>query len=218
MASQAMEHQGLKRKTDLHVARKVWHCIGILVMAAIYNLAGHQGAWFILIAAIALVVPLDMLRQSRPALNGALVKVFAPVMRTHERNAISGWTYLLLGALFLMLFHDKHLITLTLLFQAFGDPLASYFGIRYGKDKIIGNKSLQGTMAAFVVCTIIAAIYFYANNLMLERFLIVAPLAGLIGALAELAPVGRLDDNLTFPIFSGTLLWVLFQVYGATML
>ncbi len=213
-----MEHQGLKRKTDLHIARKIWHCIGILVMAAAYNLAGHQGAWFVLVAAIALVIPLDLLRQTKPGLNRALVKVFGPVMRTHEMHSISGWTYLLLGALFLMLFNDRHIITLTLLFQAFGDPLASYFGIRFGKDKIIGNKSLQGTMAAFAVCTIIAAIYFYANNLMLERFLIVAPLAGLIGAIAELAPVGRLDDNLTFPIISGCFLWVLFQVYGAAML
>ncbi|MEK7358691.1 MAG: hypothetical protein AAB250_19760, partial [Bdellovibrionota bacterium] len=63
-----------------------------------------------------------------------------------------------------------------------------------------------------------AATYFYANNLMLERFLIVAPLAGLIGAVAEVAPVGRLDDNLTFPVICGCLLWALFQVYGATML
>lgn len=218
MAIQAMEHQGLKRKTDLHVARKIWHCIGILVMAAGYNAAGHQGAWFILIAALVLVIPLDLLRQKRPGLNKALVKVFGPVMRAHEMNHVSGWTYLLLGALVLILFNDKHIITLTLLFQAFGDPLASYFGIRYGKDKIIGNKSLQGTMAAFAVCTIIAGIYFYANNLMLERFLIVTPVAGLIGALAELAPVGKLDDNLTFPVICGILLWVLFQVYGAAML
>ncbi|MEK7356846.1 MAG: hypothetical protein AAB250_10375, partial [Bdellovibrionota bacterium] len=144
-----MEHQGLKRKTDLHVTRKIWHCLGILVMAAAYHMAGHQGAWLILLAAIALVVPLDLLRQTKPGLNRGLVKVFGPVMRTHEMNQVSGWTYLLLGALFLILFNDRHIILVTLLFQAFGDPLASYFGIRYGKDKLIGNKSLQGTMAAF---------------------------------------------------------------------
>lgn len=213
-----MEHQGLKRKTDLHLARKIWHCLGILVMAAGYNWAGHKGAWFILVGTLLLVVPLDLLRQSNEGLNRSLVKVFGPVMRDHEKHAVSGWTYLLLGALFLILFNDRHIITLTLLFQAFGDPMASYFGIRYGKDKIIGNKSLQGTMAAFAVCTVIAALYFYANNLMLERFLIVAPLAGLIGALAEMIPIGNLDDNLTFPILSGSLLWLLFQVYGATML
>jgi diacylglycerol kinase (CTP) len=213
-----MEHQALKRKTDLHLARKIWHCLGILVMAVGYNFAGHEGAWFILIGAIAVVVPLDLLRHSRPGLNRALVKVFGPVMRNHEMNAVSGWTYLLLGALILILFDDLHIITLTLLFQAFGDPMASYFGIRFGKDKLIGNKSLQGTMAAFAVCTVIAAIYFYANNLMLERFLIVAPLAGLIGALAEVAPVGRLDDNLTFPVICALLLKVLFVVYGTTML
>ncbi len=41
---------------------------------------------------------------------------------------------------------------LTLLFLAFADPLASYFGIKYGKDKIFGHKSVQGSLAAFIIC------------------------------------------------------------------
>ena len=135
-------------------------------------------------------------------------------MRKHEAHAISGMTYLYLGCMVLLLFNDRHLITLTLLFLAFGDPIASFFGIRYGKDKIIGNKTLQGTMAAFVVCAIVAGVYCYFNNLMTERLLIVAPLSGLIGAVAELAPVGKLDDNFTFPVIAATLLYVLFKVYG----
>jgi dolichol kinase len=114
----------------------------------------------------------------------------------------------------LLALFDRHIVTLTLLFLAFGDPIASFCGIQFGKDKILGNKTLQGTLGSFAACTVIGALYYYFNNLMTERLLIVAPLSGLIGALAELVPIGKLDDNLTFPIIGSALLWVLFLVYG----
>jgi len=183
-------------------------------MAVGYNLLGHKASAMVLIPFAALFITVDYLRQSRPWLNQFLVKVFGPVMRRHEYSSISGTSYLFVGAMFLLLFRDKHIVTLTLLFLAFGDPVASFAGIRYGKDKILANKTLQGTMAAFAVCSAIAALYYYFNNLMTERILIVAPLSGLFGAVAELFPVGKLDDNLTFPVICSILLWVLFKVYG----
>lgn len=209
-----MQHQILKQKSDVHLSRKLWHCVGICAMAAIYNLVSTRFSWTLLLAGTAFFLPLDYLRQKNQALNKLTIKIFGPVMRKHEMHAISGMTYLFVGCLVLLMLRDRHIITLTLLFLAFGDPIASYFGIRYGKDKIFGNKSLQGTMAAFGACTAISVIYYYFNNLMIERLLIVAPLSGLIGALAELVPIGKLDDNFTFPVVGGGLLWVLFKVYG----
>lgn len=184
------------------------------MMAAVYNFGGHKLSWVLLLSASLFIIPLDILRQKRPALNKVTMKIFGPVMRRHESHTISGLTYLFLGGIFLLLFFDKHIVTLTLLFLAFGDPLASFFGIRYGKDKILGNKTLQGTLGAFAVCMVVSGIYYYFNNLMTERLLIVAPISGLIGALAELLPIGKLDDNFTFPVVGSTLLWVLFEVYG----
>jgi dolichol kinase len=207
------ESQSLKQKSDLHLARKIWHCIGICLMAGLYNFAGPYWSWVLLLVFAAMILPFDYLRQKRPGLNKVALKIFAPVMRKHESHSLSGLSYLMLGCMFL-LFFDRHIVTLTLLFLAFGDPLASFCGIRFGKDRIFGNKTLQGTLGAFVVCTLIGGLYYYFNNLMTERLLIVAPLSGLIGAVAELLPIGKLDDNLTFPIIGSSLLWLLFQIYG----
>ena len=209
-----MQHQILKQKSDIHLSRKLWHCVGICLMAAVYNLVPSKMSWTLVIAAVLFFLPLDYLRQKNQALNKFTIKVFGAVMRKHEMHALSGMSYLFVGCLVLLMLKDRHLITLTLLFLAFGDPIASYFGICYGKDKIFANKSLQGTMAAFGACTAISVVYFWFNNLMVERLLIVAPLAGLIGALAELLPIGKLDDNFTFPVVGGALLWLLFKVYG----
>lgn len=209
-----MQHQGLKQRSDIHLTRKVAHCVGICLMAAVFNLWGFKVAWTLLILVSLFIIPLDLLRQKTPGLNRATLRIFGPFMRSHESHAISGMTYLYLGCMVLLLFRDRHIITLTLLFLAFGDPIASFFGIRFGKDRIIGRKTLQGTMAAFVVCALITGGYCYFNNIMTERLLIVAPLGGLIGAVAELAPVGKLDDNFTFPVISALLLSALFFVFS----
>lgn len=209
-----MQNVGLKQRSDLHLTRKIWHCVGICGMAAVYNLLGRGPSQWILLVAVIAIIPFEYFRQRVPIINRIAVKLFSSVMRAHEVKNVSGTTWLLVGCVFLLFFKNDHIVTLTLLFLAFGDPIASFFGIRFGKDRIIGNKTLQGTMAAFVVCTVIASLYYYFNNLMTERLLIVAPLSGLIGALAELSPYGKLDDNLTFPITCGVLLWLLFQVYG----
>ncbi len=204
-----------KQKTDIHLARKIWHCLGITFMAAVYYFGGPRVSWTILLTVACIIIPLDLLRQNRPVLNRLTHKIFGPFLRKHEENAISGMTYLYIGTMLIMLiFRTKHIVTLTLLFLAFGDPFASFCGIRFGKDRIIGHKTLQGTLGAFAICTLIAGLYYYSNNLMIERVLIVAPISGLIGALAELLPVGKLDDNLTFPVIAACLLWLLFQIYG----
>ena len=210
-----MQHQGLKQRSDIHLTRKIAHCLGICLMAVVLNLWGLKVAWALLITVSLIIIPLDLLRRKSPGLNRATLRIFGPIMRTHERDAVSGMTYLYLGCMVLLLFPDRHIVTLTLLFLAFGDPIASFFGIRFGKDRIIGNKTLQGTMAAFVVCAVISGVYCYVNNIMTERLLIVAPLGGLIGAAAELAPIGKLDDNFTFPVISALLLSILFFVFSS---
>jgi len=206
--------QRLKQKSDLHLSRKIWHCGGICGMAFAYAFMPNRMAWVTLIGLSAFIIPLDLLRLKHLGLNHTTMRVFGPVMRHHEKGALSGFSYLLIGAMFLLWFNQFHIVILTLLFLAFGDPVASFFGLRFGKDKILGSKTLQGTMAAFVVCTIISAVYYYFNNIMTERLLIVVPLSGLIGAAAELIPIGKIDDNLSFPVLGASLLWLLFTVYG----
>lgn len=206
----------LKSKQDLHLARKIWHCLGLLLMTAVYLSTGPVKSGYIIGGAVLFGLPFDLIRQRNQALNAIVMRLFAPVMRSYEANHITGLTNLVIGCgIMMVLFGAKtHVIVLTLLFHGFGDPIASYFGIKYGQDKILRNKSLQGTMAAFVTCTVISGVYYYMQNIMAERLFIVAPLSGMIGAASELIPIYKLDDNLTFPIVCSVLLWVLFTVYG----
>jgi diacylglycerol kinase (CTP) len=168
-------------------------------------------------AALALSLPLvlvDVTRLYVPALNKAMMILFKPFMRESEKHRLAGITFMLVGVSINIIFLPRVVVPLTLLFLAVADPLASFVGIRYGKDKLVGNKSLQGSFGAFVACFVLACIYLSIIDLMHERLFIVCLLAGLIGAVSELVPVGKLDDNFVFPVLSGILLTGLFSIFG----
>lgn len=211
----AMAFMELKKRTEIHLARKIWHISSVAVMALAYAYIPQRISLTILVLAWSLFVPLDFLRQRYPAINEVMIHLFRPIMRQTELHRLAGTSYLLTGVALIAFVFPRDVVLLTLLFLAFADPIASYFGIKYGKDKIFGHKSLQGTVAAFVACAVLCATFLYWHGLLLDRWFVVSLLAGLIGALAELIPIGKLDDNLTLPVLSSIFLWILFSLFGA---
>jgi dolichol kinase len=209
-----VENSDLKQKTDMHWARKIWHMGGVSAIAAGAYVLPPFWAGFGLIALWVAYVPLDFLRLKFPALNDLISHVFKPVMRRHERSSLAGTTYLLSGVLLTYLVFPRSIFFLTLLYLAFADPFASVFGIKFGKDKIFGHKSLQGSLAAFLICGTITFAFLYYNSLFLDRLFIVSLLGGLVGALAEAVPIGKMDDNFSIPVISAAGLYILFSVFG----
>ncbi len=203
-----------KVRSDLHLTRKIWHVTTVLMMAYIYTKVDRKMALTLLSVAMLFFVGFDIIRLRSEFMNSIAVKIFHKVMRRNELNAPAGTTYLLSGVFFSAFLFPYDIVLLTLLFLAIADPVASYCGIRWGRDKIINNKSLQGTLAAFVVCTVISYIFFHRNGLLPDRILLASLVAGIIGALSELLPIYKLDDNFTFPILCSFSLWAMFNVFS----
>ena len=204
----------LRSRNDLHLARRIWHVAGVLVIFTLYWLLTPRTAAYATLAASALLIGCDVARLYVPALNRIFTWIFGAVLRESERRKVSGITATMVGVSLIIWIYPKNVVLLALLFLAIADPLASYFGIRFGRDKLVGDKSLQGTLAAFAACFIISLVYFLMLDLMRERLFIVCLLSALIGAISELAPVAGLDDNFVFPVLSSTLLMGLFYVFG----
>lgn len=188
---------------------------GVSLMAYIYSVIPTHWSLVLLTAACFIGIPIDIFRLRYPALNDLVLHTIGPIMRQSEVNKIAGTTYLLTGVTLLAYIFPRDIVLLTLLFLAFADPIASYFGIRFGKDKILGQKSLQGTLAAFFVCAMLTFAFLSFHDLLMDRLVLVSLLGGLIGSLAELIPIGKLDDNLTLPLVSATALYFLFTLFGA---
>jgi dolichol kinase len=203
-----------KDRGDIHLARRIWHFLGVMGMFIFcLKMPPHRAeVWALPISLFLIVFDICRLRSRR--LNRFFTWLFGRVLRECERHKLAASTSMMVGSTLALFIFPKRVVLLSLLFFAFADPLASYFGIRYGKDKLIGNKSLQGSLAAFVVCFILAMIYCLHTQLMTERLFIVCLLGGLVGAASELVPIGKLDDNLVFPLLSSALLTGIFYVFG----
>lgn len=203
-----------KKRSDIHWARKIWHISGVVLIFLLFQILPTNFSKFLVVLGATLFVSMDILRKNNKNVNTFFIHYFKPIMRQHEINHLAGTTYLFLGVMILVLFFNPLVVSLSLLFLAFADPFASYFGIRFGRDKIYGDKTIQGFLAAFLICAGLTILYLIYHDLLLDRVILVAILAGIIGALAELVPIAKLDDNLTIPIVSGLGLSGLFYLFG----
>ncbi|MCB9027204.1 MAG: hypothetical protein H6625_12855 [Bdellovibrionaceae bacterium] len=185
-----------------------------MIISLIYFRVSHSTAIQVMALAAALFTTLDLLRKQLPALNHVLLNMFMPIMRESERQSIAGTTYLLNGVLITMLIFPKPIVLLTLLLLGTADPMASFVGLKYGQDRIFGHKTLQGCLAAFIVSTLIAFVFFFITNTMTDRIMIVSLLAGLVSTFSELIPIQKIDDNFTFPLLCATGLWGIYYLFG----
>lgn len=201
--------------TDFHWLRRIWHFSGVMAMVALYFFMDEKQALTLALAVSTTLIGLDLIRLFIPSLNKKLIVVFGPFLRAHETNHLTAATYMLIGVTFSVAFFPKPVALLSLLMLSFADPLAAVVGIKYGKDRLIGKKTLQGSLAALVACFLLSLAYFTYYQLFTDRLLLASLLAGVIGALSELIPVFKWDDNLTFPIISSSLLYGLFYIFGA---
>ena len=190
-----------KKRSDVHLARKIWHMSGVTFFFLVWSFLPVWLSLVLLLIAWVVFVPIDLIRLYNPKINRVLLRWFKPIMRKSEIDRPAGTTYLITGIITVGFLSHPQIVGLSLLFLAFADPIASYVGIRYGKDKIFGHKSVQGFIAAFVVCFLLTVGFLYYHNVG-EYILIVSLLSGLVGALAELIPIAKIDDNFTMPVLS----------------
>ncbi len=213
MTEANVTHSGFKNRSDLHVARKIWHVAGVFAIFTGWNYLSFMASMIALCIVWLIFVPVDIIRQNNKLVNETFTQMFRPIMRSSELNRLAGTTYLITGVILIALLFNRGVVGLSLLFLAFADPLASFIGIKYGKDKIFGHKSVQGFVAAFVVCTLMCFLYLFYNQVT-QHVIIGSLLAGLAGATAELIPLGKLDDNFTMPVLSSLGLTALFYIFG----
>jgi len=204
-------------RSDLHLLRKIWHMGSGTACLALYYLTSFEtSAWGWTILGIAMAgFAIDFARARWSGLNDIVIRLMGPFMRTSEQNGFSGLPFYALGVSLALLLFQPKIALLATMFLIFADPISSFFGIIYGKDKIMPNKSLQGAIACFFTCYLLTIFYGIAHGADDTNLLWFAILGGVIGSIAEMLSAFNIDDNLTIPVVSGlglTVLNYLFKV------
>jgi dolichol kinase len=187
----------------VNVARKIWHSLGIIIPAVYWLgwLARGTILWVVGIV-LAVLAVVEILRFTFPAVQRAFTSAFGLLLRDDERKGPHGSLYFLTGVFLSILLFPKDLACVGLVYLAVGDTAAEVVGRRFGRVKILGPKTLEGTAACFV------------SSAAVGLFLLPWPVA-LVGAAAgtlfELLGTGNID-NATIPVGAAA------AMYGLTYL
>ncbi len=186
--------------------RNVFHVSMALTGVLSYELAvGRTGALWISWSLLALFVAMDIGRRTSQRFNEWLVAgIFGKISRPNEAHRVPAATYYMAAIAVGVLTMPQHAIELGVLVLGFADPAAAIVGKRWGRRKLVGDRSVVGTATFVLVGTLVGVAFLalVAPGLGLLGGLAVAGPSALVGALAELGG-GRVDDNLTIPLAAG---------------
>lgn len=169
--------------------RKVYRLLG-LVFPILYLISNKSLVLTLLFPLSSLLLVIEVLRFKFPQVSKRYFQIFSLIAKKREEKTLLGTTYLVWGTLITILFFNKEIAILALLFLIFGDIASFYFRkIRF--------------LAVFATCFAIGLIFIgFGGKLPVTTIFIGA----LVATLTETLPlrIGKfyLDDNLTIPIFS----------------
>ncbi len=176
--------------------RKGIHLFGLLV-PIVYIFVETRAAVVAVGVLVVVALLIELVKAVLPSFSIIFLRVLTPLLRSHERDgAITGATYYLIGSFLSIVLFPKFLAIICILFMIFGDMSAALIGKQWGRTRLFTRKTLEGSVACFMVCVFIALVKFNP---------VVAIVGALAATLVELLPTG-LDDNLTMPLLSGVVM------------
>ena len=129
-------------------------------------------------------------------------RYFSIVTKKYEVDKLTSASYVFLSLIIVVLLFDETSAAAALTIMILSDPIASLVGRVFGNLKLIGNKTLEGSIAFFISSVIILLLY----NFEAFEVLIVSMGATLIELFSKKI---RIDDNFLIPLISAILLFVL---------
>ena len=93
---------------------------------------------------------LDFLRINNNSLNIYYHKFFGFVTRSIEKNKMTSASYAFLSIIIVTIFFNTRIAACSIMILSISDVIASYVGVKFGKFKLLDNKTLEGSFAFFI--------------------------------------------------------------------
>ena len=204
---------------DLQLGRRLFHLgNGMAIGTAYALLFTHEQVVHVFGAIACLVYIGDRIRIAYPE----VVARYAPwvnrlFVRAEEQVREAAMTPFAIAVLLTILATPKLAALVAIYTLAIGDPLAAVVGIRFGRRRLVQDRSLEGTLAFFVATVAIAVIVLRCGSEAKAWPIAGAAAAiGMVAVACELLPL-RIDDNLTIPIVVGFATWAMTALFGIAL-
>ncbi len=181
-------------------ARNIFHMIGATCVLGI--LAHLPDRPTMVAVAVGVTVPawiVEWQRRTRPAFNDWMMWLFGPVAHAHERFRVNSATWYATAMSILALCSPIPAAMLGVAVLGFGDPMAAIVGRRFGRTPLRAGRTLEGSLAFVGAGWLAGAVALLVLAPTLPNGAMVAGVAAVFGAIAELYSQD-VDDNLSIPL------------------
>lgn len=125
---------------------------------------------------------------------GIKIPLFSYLIERLEREGTfpgKGTIFFFIGVLFCLEFFGRDIAITSIVVLSVLDSVSTIAGINFGKHKIYGKKSLEGTLAGIAASTVVLLLFISPAT---------ALVLSVVAGITEL--VSPVDDNLTIPVVS----------------
>jgi dolichol kinase len=160
-----------------------------------------------------LMVVVDVLKRYSKPFGNFYNSIFGKILRADESNfdkkLFTGGTYYAFGIFLSLVFFSKEIAIVSILTMIWSDTLAAIYGRNFGKIKLYGKKTLEGSITFFVSGVLI----FFILSLFLDGYFFwkAAFVALFVTTLFELF-VSKINDNLAIPLVYGFITTLLIKI------
>ena len=164
-----------------------------IAIAAMYWAEYTKGRGFLITGVFVVLILFMIIDIFRLELKKG-VPLFSFLEREKENNRMIAITYAAIAVMIMLSIYRFEIAMTALAMGFFGDATSALVGIRWGKKKLMGKKTLEGSLANFFTCLLVGFLF-------LENIFLIFCMA-LTATVVELL-IHKLEDNFYVPIFTG---------------
>ncbi|MDO9575054.1 MAG: hypothetical protein Q7J55_00830 [bacterium] len=185
------------------IVRKILHLTTVL--APIYYISGSKASLIrVLFPLTGIFIIAEVVRwYVRPA-RQIFLRIFGSMLWKDEEKGFTAATRWFIAASIVCGYFPKDIAILTLFFVAISDTAAYTVGRFFGKKEIVKGKTLGGAFIFLITALVIAFFSPLPKSISIT--------GAVIATGVELIP--RYDDNLSIPLITGIILWVMAWAIG----
>lgn len=182
--------------------RKIIHIFNLVIpFTYLFFLESRFQALRILVPLTVFAIVIEYLRVRSAVIKQIFNNFLISMLRIHEMDGkYTGATWVFIGSTLTIAIFPKEIAVISLVYMSLGDSIAGLVGRKFGKIKFY-NKTIEGTVAGLIVCLL-------SGYLIQLSLALVVVFSGAFAAMfIELLPI-PIDDNLSVPLFAGTIMTI----------
>ena len=195
------------KNRSMQFQRRIQHILsGFIIIYYQRNARTSEFAMVMTISTLAVIL-IHLARLYSSLVQWFFVYFFHHILRDTEKQGkrVPGALYFLLGNWLAFYLYSRNFCSLAILAVTVGDPIAGIVGAYFVSSRLVGKKTVAGTLGCAllsgVILTIAASVWGQIPEHIPNAHALAFLILGVITALSELFAV--VDDNLTMPILFG---------------